>query len=100
MSFFLLAKEMVLAFVLGFWSYRLILRCFTQFIGNRYFVDIFAQELFYVVEAALVIQAYKGDGTAFSAGTGGTAYAVYVILGVLRNVKIDNQIYIIDVNAA
>ena len=88
------------AFVEGLGLDWFVLRSFSQFGGDGYFVDVFAQELLNVLEAALVIKADEGDGAALGAGAGGTSYAVYVILRVLRNVIVDDKVYIVDVNSA
>ena len=100
MSPFWLAVEMLLAFVLGLGFGLSVLRCLAKLGGDGDFVDFFSQELFYLAELGLVIKADEGDGAAFGAGAGGSAYAVDVVLGVVGDVKVDYQVYIVYVYSA
>ena len=59
-----------------------------------------ADELLDGGEACLVIDGHEGDGTAIGTGAGGAPYAVYVVLGVVRSVIVDDEAYVVDVDAA
>ena len=95
-----LAVEMLLAFVLGLFSLGGVLRSLAKLGGDGHLVDLFAQEALYLAELGLVIQADECDGAAFGAGAGGSAYAVDVVLGVMGNVIVDYQVYVVDVYSA
>ena len=88
------------AFVESFGAGRRVGGSLTQLSRDRHFVNLFSQELLYVVETALVIKADEGDGAALGAGAGGSAYAVDVVLGVVGDVKVDYKVYVIYVYSA
>ena len=77
-----------------------VFRSFAELGGDGDFVDVFAQEALYLAELGLVVKADEGDGAALGAGAGGSAYAVDVVLGVVGDVKVDYQVYIIYVYSA
>ena len=91
---------MAFAFVLGFGAYGFVFRSLAQLGGDGYLVDILAQELLNVLEAGLIVQAYECDGAALGAGTGGTAYAVHVVLRVLWNVIIYDKVDVVNIYSA
>ena len=95
-----LVKEMSLSFTLWFFAFKCIFRCFAELGGDGDLVDVFAQEALYLAELGLVVQADEGDGAALGAGAGGSAYAVDVVLGVLGNVKVYYQVYIVYIYSA
>ena len=86
--------------MLGFFALGSVFRSFAKLGGDGDLVDVFAQETLYLAELGLVIEADKGDGSALGAGAGGTAYAVDVVLGVVRDVKVDDKVYIVNVYSA
>ena len=75
-----------------------VFRSFAEFGGKGDFIDVFAQEALYLAELGLVIKADKGDGTAFGAGAGGTADAMHIVFRVVGDVKVDDKVYVINVN--
>lgn len=89
-----------LALVLGFGFGLSVLRSLAKLGGDGDLVDVFAQETLYLAELGLVVKADEGDGAALGAGAGGSAYAVDVVFGVVGNVKVDYQVYIIYVYSA
>ena len=92
--------ERSVAFAVRFLALCGVLRRFAEFGGDGDFVDVFAQETLYLTELGLVVQAYECDGAAFGAGAGGSAYAVHVVFGVVGDIEIDDQIYIIYIYSA
>ena len=91
---------MSLSFTLWFFAFKCIFRCFAELGGDGDLVDVFAQEALYLAELGLVVQADEGDGAAFGAGAGGSAYAVDVVLGIVGDIEVDNQVYIVYVYSA
>ena len=91
---------MSLSFTLWFFAFKCIFRSFAELGGDGDLVDVFAQEALYLAELGLVVQADEGDGTAFGAGAGGSAYAVDVVLGIVGDIEVDDQVYIVDVYSA
>ena len=53
-------------------------------VGQRVFCKRFAQEGFYLAEAAAVAARHKSYGRAFGIGAGGAAYAVDIVFGIVR----------------
>ena len=91
---------MSLSFTLWVFAFKCIFRCFAELGGGGDLVDVFAQEALYLAELGLVVQADEGDGTAFGSGAGGSAYAVDVVLGIVGDIEVDNQVYIVYVYSA
>ncbi len=89
-----------LAFVLGLFALGGVFGCFAKLGGDGDLVDVFAQEALYLAELGLVVQTDEGDGAALGAGAGGSAYAVDVVLGVVGDVKVYYQVYIVYVYSA
>ena len=86
--------------VLGLGFGLSVLRSLAKLGGDGDLVDVFAQKALYLAELGLVVQADEGDGAAFGAGAGGSAYAVDVVLGVVGDVKVDDKVYVIYVYSA
>ena len=100
--FVLLVAEGFLPFVeiVSFGGFGFVFRSLAELGGDGDFVDVFAQEALYLAELGLVVQADEGDGAAFGAGAGGSAYAVDVVFGVVGDVKVDDKVYVIYVYSA
>ena len=77
-----------------------IFRGFAQFLGKRKFVYLFADEIFDGCEARLVVDGNEGDGAAFGTCASGTADTVYIIFTIVRRIVVDDEAYVVDVDAA
>lgn len=67
--------------------------------GDFGFGDFFAQETFDTGKLALFLFGDKGVGRSLRGGPGRTADAVYVVFAVVGDVVVNDQVYIVDVDA-
>ena len=74
--------------------------CLAQALGQRYLLNLLAQEVLYLLEAVDVGIANKGDSQAISIGTGRTTYTMHIILGIVGHIEIDNGADIVDIDTA
>lgn len=77
-----------------------IFRSFSQFVRNRNLIDIFFQEVLYLLEFGLFCFTDKSNGASVVIGACCTSDAVYIIFAIIRNIVIDNQSDIIYIDAA
>ena len=71
-----------------------------EFVGQGAFQHLVAQKVLDEAEFAAVALAHQCDGYAAGTGTGGAAYAVHVVLGVMGHVEVHHHGYVVDVDAA
>ena len=74
--------------------------CLAQALGQRYLLNLLAQEVLYLLEAVDVGIANKGDSLAIAIGTGRTPYTVHIILGIVGHIEIDNGADIVDIDTS
>ena len=91
--------------VLGTWSFTTVLvvsvfRSFAQFFRNGFFIDIFLQETFYLLEIWLVLFVDQCDGSSVSSSTCSSSYAMYIVFLVVWNIIVDYQLDVIYVNSS
>lgn len=76
---------------------RVVFGRFSQFLGNRDFIDVPTQEIFNSFELGLLFLTDKSNGATIMVGTSCTADAVYIILAVMWNIVVDYQTNIVNV---
>lgn len=76
---------------------RVVFGRFSQFLGNRDFIDIPTQEIFNSFELGLLFLTDKSNGATIMVGTSCTADAVYIILAVMWYIVVDYQTNIVNV---
>lgn len=76
---------------------RVVFGRFSQFLGNRDFIDVPTQEIFNSFELGLLFLTDKSNGATIMVGTSCTADAVYIILAVMWYIVVDYQTNIVNV---
>ena len=76
-----------------------VLRPLSASFGQSHFINGFFQEFLYLLEVEDIVFADKGDGYAVAVGTRSAAYAVDIVFRVVGHVIVDDQCYVVDVNA-
>ena len=84
----------------SFCKFRKSLEKNSQFVRNRNLIDIFFQEVLYLLEFGLFCFTDKSNGASVVIGACCTSDAVYIIFAIIRNIVIDNQSDIIYIDAA
>ena len=63
-------------------------------------MNVLSKEFLYLVEGVHVVLVDKRDANAIPVGTCRAANAVDIVLGIVRNVKVDDHCYVVNVNTA
>ena len=74
--------------------------CLAEFFGNGFLGNFFLEEALDGGEEGLVLLADEGDGATVAAGTGGAPDAVDVVFLVVGYVVVDDELDVVDVDAA
>ena len=73
---------------------------FAELCGDGLLRDVLLKEAFDGGEEGLVLLADEGDGATVLTSTGGASDAVDVVFFVVGHVVVDDELYVVDVNAA
>lgn len=73
---------------------------FTQFLRYLVLLNFLAKEAFNLQEGGLVLLTDQRKGCTFAAGTGSTTDTVDVVLGIMGDVKVDDKLDVVDINAS
>ena len=76
-----------------------ICRGLAQFLGHRKFFDIFVEKVFYLLEIMLVAWTYEGYGLAIGSSSCCASYAVDIVFDVAWDIEIDDEGYVVYVDA-
>ena len=73
---------------------------FAELFRKLELLNLLAEEMLYLLELIDFSLAHESNGDAVAVGTGCTAYTMYIILGVMGNVVVDDDAYVVYVNTS